>query len=107
MKKLKYILILLFSSSTSFKPMPRSQARAFGLISKYGFELRKGIYRHYKGHKYQVLDIVRHSETLEPMVLYRALYGERDLWVRPLKMFQETVETDGQIVERFKFERFY
>ncbi len=85
--------------------MPGSKARVFGLISKHGCELIRGIYRHYKGHRYQVLDIVRNSETLEPMVLYRALYGEQDLWVRPLKMFQETVEIDGQIVERFKFER--
>lgn len=60
-----------------------------------------GRYRHYKGMDYQVLGLVRHSETLEPLVLYQALYGERGLWVRPLAMFQETVVVDGQTRPRF------
>lgn len=60
-----------------------------------------GRYRHYKGLDYQVLGLVRHSETLEPLVLYQALYGERGLWVRPLAMFQETVRVDGKVLLRF------
>ena len=61
-----------------------------------------GLYRHYKGNLYEVIDTVRHSETLEPMTLYRALYGERGLWVRPAAMFLENVELDGSVQRRFK-----
>ncbi|RYF83092.1 MAG: DUF1653 domain-containing protein [Comamonadaceae bacterium] len=61
-----------------------------------------GHYRHYKGGEYQVIDTVRHSETLEPMTLYRALYGERGLWVRPAAMFNEQVCIDGQWRPRFE-----
>lgn len=60
-----------------------------------------GLYRHYKGMLYEVIDTVRHSETLEPMTLYRALHGERGLWVRPAAMFLETVEINGQRQPRF------
>ena len=60
-----------------------------------------GLYRHYKGNLYEVLDTVRHSETLEPMTLYRALYGERGLWVRPAAMFGETVVINGVEQPRF------
>ena len=60
-----------------------------------------GRYRHYKGMEYQVLDTVRHSETLEPMTLYRALYGENGLWVRPAVMFSEQVMIDGVTQARF------
>jgi hypothetical protein len=60
-----------------------------------------GRYRHYKGGEYEVLGVVRHSETLEPMVLYRALYGERGLWVRPRAMFFEIIELDGTRQPRF------
>ncbi|CAN5760043.1 DUF1653 domain-containing protein [soil metagenome] len=62
-----------------------------------------GRYRHYKGGEYEVIDTVRHSETLEPMTLYRALYGQRGLWVRPAAMFRETVHIDG--MERPRFSR--
>lgn len=62
-----------------------------------------GRYRHYKGMFYEVIDTARHSETLEPMTLYRALYGERGLWVRPAAMFNEQVVVDG--VARPRFER--
>jgi hypothetical protein len=61
-----------------------------------------GRYRHYKGMEYEVIDTVRHSETLEPMTLYRALYGERGLWVRPAAMFNETVLINGQNCPRFQ-----
>jgi len=60
-----------------------------------------GLYRHYKGNLYEVLDTVRHSETCEAMTLYRALYGERGLWVRPAAMFQETIEFNGVQQPRF------
>lgn len=60
-----------------------------------------GTYRHYKGNLYEVVDVARHSETEEWLVVYRALYGERGLWVRPLEMFTETVQVDGVTVARF------
>ena len=60
-----------------------------------------GLYRHYKGNLYEVVDTVRHSETLEPLTLYRALYGKRGLWVRPAPMFMENVEIDGVRQSRF------
>jgi hypothetical protein len=63
--------------------------------------LRPGRYRHYKGGEYDVIDVVRHSETLEPHVLYRALYGEGALWVRPYAMFVERIEIDGRLQPRF------
>jgi len=64
---------------------------------------KKGKYRHFKGNEYEVVELAHHSETQEPMVVYRALYGERGLWVRPLEMFFETIERDGKTLERFKF----
>lgn len=64
-------------------------------------EITPGRYRHYKGKDYQVIDIARHSETEEKMVVYRCLYGDYSLWVRPLSMFQETVEVAGEQVPRF------
>jgi hypothetical protein len=64
--------------------------------------LQIGRYRHYKGNEYTVVDVARHSETLEPMVVYRAEYGERGLWVRPLGMFLETVTVDGRTLPRFE-----
>jgi hypothetical protein len=60
-----------------------------------------GRYRHYKGGEYEVVGVVRHSETLESLVLYRALYGEGGLWVRPHAMFFESVVIDGQARPRF------
>ena len=66
--------------------------------------LELGRYHHYKGGQYEVLGIVRHSETLEPLVLYRALYGAMGLWVRPAAMFTECIRIDGQMRPRFKKE---
>jgi len=60
-----------------------------------------GLYRHYKGGQYRVIGTVRHSETLEPMTLYQALYGQQGLWVRPAAMFAETVVIDGVTQARF------
>lgn len=62
-----------------------------------------GVYRHYKGKRYQVLGVAKHSETLEDLVVYKKLYDDGGLWVRPLEMFKEDVEVDGAIVPRFKF----
>lgn len=64
--------------------------------------LTPGTYRHYKGEFYEVIDIARHSETEEELVVYRALYGERGLWVRPLGMFTEAVIVDGAPTPRFR-----
>ena len=65
-----------------------------------------GEYRHFKGNEYEVIGIARHSETDEPMVVYRALYGDHGTWVRPASMWNETVERDGQVYQRFvKVER--
>jgi hypothetical protein len=64
-------------------------------------QLRPGRYRHYKGNDYQVIGIARHSETEEEMVVYRKLYGDHSLWVRPLAMFLEQVEVNGERVPRF------
>ena len=58
-------------------------------------------YRHFKGNIYRVLHIAKHSETLEDMVVYQAMYGERGIWVRPLSMFEEEIERDGKIFRRF------
>ena len=60
-----------------------------------------GVYRHYKGQHYEVLGVARHSETEEEFVVYRALYGERGLWIRPMAMFTEKVNKDGILVPRF------
>jgi len=61
-----------------------------------------GRYRHFKGNIYRVLNIVKHSETLEDMVLYKRLKGDDTVWVRPLEMFIETVERDGKVMPRFE-----
>ena len=62
----------------------------------------QGIYRHYKGSLYQVLHTAQHSETEETLIVYRCLYGEYDVWVRPLSMFSEIVMIDGKEVPRFE-----
>ena len=65
--------------------------------------LKMGKYRHFKGGEYQVLGVALHSETQEPYVVYRALYGEGGLWIRPLSMFCETITRDGQTQPRFVY----
>lgn len=65
--------------------------------------MKTGIYRHYKGNYYELIGTALHSETLEPMVVYRALYGERGLWVRPAKMWDELVAVGGRKVPRFEY----
>lgn len=66
-------------------------------------EIKKGRYRHFKGGEYEVLFVATHSETLEEYVVYRALYGENGVWVRPAKMWNETVERDGKTYKRFEY----
>ena len=68
-------------------------------------DIRPGIYRHFKGGLYQVVGVATNSETGEYMVVYRALYGEGGLWVRPASMWLETVERDGKTYQRFVFEQ--
>ena len=64
---------------------------------------KRGIYRHFKGNRYELLDIATHSETMEKMVVYRALYGENGLWVRPAAMWTEHIERDGYSGPRFQY----
>lgn len=66
-------------------------------------ELKKGKYRHFKGNEYELIDIALHSETMEPMVVYRALYGENGLWVRPASMWNEFIDRDGYQGPRFQY----
>ena len=72
-------------------------------MDKYGREISIGSkYRHFKGKEYLVLHIAKHSETLEEMVVYKALYGDGGIWVRPLQMFLDRREVDGSMVYRFE-----
>lgn len=66
-------------------------------------DIKTGRYRHFKGMEYEVIGIASHSETLEPMVVYQALYGEGGLWVRPAAMWNETVNRDGYQGPRFQY----
>lgn len=66
-------------------------------------EIKLGKYRHFKGNEYEVIGIARHSETLEEMIVYRALYDEGGMWVRPATMWNETIERDGKVFKRFEF----
>jgi hypothetical protein len=72
-------------------------------LSKEAGAVKLGIYEHYKKLKYKLLGVAVHSETLEEMIIYKAMYGDRLIWVRPLKMFFEKVEVEGKKVPRFKF----
>ena len=65
--------------------------------------IKLGRWKHFKGNEYEVIAVAKHSETLEPMVVYRALYGEGGVWVRPASMWNETVERDGKTYRRFTF----
>ncbi len=65
--------------------------------------LQLGIYEHWKGHRYQVIGVAKHSETMEPLVVYRALYGDGGLYVRPVAMFLEHVDVSGKPTPRFRY----
>ena len=67
--------------------------------------IEKGIYKHFKGGRYEVIGVARHSETEEELVVYRALYGDGGIWVRPIAMWTEEVEYEGKIQPRFQRER--
>ncbi len=85
--------------TTNIKPT-REPLKPFSEEAK---SLQEGtLYMHYSGKRYQVLSVGRHSENLEECVVYKALYGEQDIWIRPLAMFLETVEVDGKVQSRFK-----
>lgn len=66
-------------------------------------EFKPGRYRHFKGNEYELLYLAKHSETLEDMVVYRTLYGEHGVWVRPASMWNEVVERDGKRMKRFTY----
>jgi hypothetical protein len=66
-------------------------------------EIKIGRYRHFKGNEYRILSFAKHSETLELMVVYQALYGEREIWVRPASMWNDMVERDGKSYKRFEY----
>ena len=66
-------------------------------------EIKIGKYRHFKGNEYEVIGIAKHSETLASMVVYKALYGDGGIWVRPAEMWNETVERDGKVFKRFTY----
>ena len=66
-------------------------------------EIKLGKYRHFKGKEYEVIAIAKHSETVEEMVVYRALYGEGEVWVRPASMWNERVEREGKLYQRFTY----
>ena len=66
-------------------------------------EIKLGHYKHFKGNEYMVLHVARHSETMETMVVYQALYGDCGIWVRPASMWNETVEYNGKMLKRFEF----
>ena len=72
-------------------------------LSKKAKSLKLGIYEHYKKKRYEMLGVVIHSETLEELVLYKALYGKKLMWVRLLDMFLESVEVDGEVKPRFRY----
>ena len=65
--------------------------------------VKLGKYRHFKGKEYEVIGIAKHSETLHEYVVYRCLYGNYDLWIRPIEMFEETIEKDGKTFKRFEY----
>jgi len=66
-------------------------------------EIKTGKYRHYKGKEYRVIGIAKHSETLQELVVYKALYGDGELWARPKEMFLEKILIDGKEVFRFEY----
>ena len=73
-----------------------------GGVENMGINIEKGRYRHFKGNEYEVIGVAKHSETLQEYVVYKALYGDGGLWVRPAEMWNETVERDGKKIPRFE-----
>ncbi len=83
--------------------MRREKTRRIFLMEVLNMNPKPGKYRHFKGGEYELIAIATHSETMEPMVVYRALYGAGGLWVRPLSMWSETVDRDGYHGPRFRY----
>jgi hypothetical protein len=82
-------------------PRPIANVQAVKVATGAAMSIAIGIYRHYKGQSYRVLGTARHSETMEELVVYQALYGDHGLWVRPAAMFAESIELDGEPIPRF------
>lgn len=82
--------------------MPRVSVKEDNMEA-FKYNVQPGRYRHFKGNEYELLYVARHSETLEPMVVYLALYGERGVWVRPAAMWSEPVDRDGYHGPRFQW----
>lgn len=92
-----------FSSETRWRNCLENKIKRKNTNMTDSATLRPGVYRHYKGKDYEVVGTATHSESGEILVVYRCLYGDYDLWVRPLVMFQETVEVNGEIIPRFAY----
>lgn len=101
MVSLTHILSLILQEIISAKQRPGAVSRP--LSKGLQMELRFGKYRHFKGNEYLLLHIARHSETLEEMVVYKALYGDGEIWVRPASMWNESVHTDTYNGPRFRY----
>ena len=97
---LKYAILIINMDMAFCTGMPRVSVKEDNMEA-FKYHVQPGRYRHFKGNEYEVLGMARHSETEEEMVVYRALYGERGLWVRPAAMWCETVERDGKVQPRF------
>lgn len=97
MKRVLLSLLLVFGTQNI---QPKQQEAS----SEVTMNVKPGLYTHYKGKRYQVIGIARHSESLEALVVYQALYGTYGMWVRPAAMFTETVIIDGKEVARFAYQ---
>ena len=98
-----FILPDWFGEEVTFDPAYHNSNMSRREFPRETPDIRPGLYRHFKGNLYEVLGVAAHSETLEPMVVYRALYGEGGLWVRPAAMWNETVARDGKVYQRFTY----
>lgn len=92
-----------FGTDVTFDPAYHNSNMSKRTVGREVLQIQPGVYRHFKGNLYEVLGVASHSETLEPMVVYRALYGEGGLWVRPAAMWNETVEREGKKYQRFTY----
>lgn len=100
--KLQILLLCCFPFALQVSDKKQSQTSR-SEVNQEVFEMRPGLYRHYKGNIYQVVGVARHSETQEPLVVYQLLYGNYSLWVRPFNMFNDMVLHEGKMVKRFEY----